>query len=83
MIGRETRDPAWRQQERPDQNDNDPAEYCRRCFAPIDDAGDGWCGLCPDCADADEAEDGPEDEQLMADYDDRQNGGLDVDQEPF
>jgi hypothetical protein len=39
-------DPAWQQTDPPEQEEQ---EYCRRCFAPIDDAGIGWSGGSTAC----------------------------------
>ncbi len=29
----------------------DPEDYCRNCGTELDDAGDGYDGLCAECAD--------------------------------
>lgn len=41
-------------------------ELCRECGAPLEDAGDGYDGLCPNCADAAEA--AAEAEENAADF---------------
>ncbi len=46
-------DPAWRQQEPPDYEDPSDDD-CRICGAPTDD-GEGWDGLCGNCADPEES----------------------------
>jgi hypothetical protein len=38
------------------QEAGDDAGHCDRCGAPIGQAGDGWSGLCGDCADREFAE---------------------------
>nr|WP_192960949.1 hypothetical protein [Sinorhizobium sp. LM21] len=32
-------------------------DNCSECGTPLDDAGDGWDGMCADCADLAAAED--------------------------
>lgn len=34
---------------------DNPDDYCRTCFEPYADNGDGWDGECPICADRTEA----------------------------
>ncbi len=46
-------DRAWCQQEPPDYEDPSEEE-CRICSAPNDD-GEGWDGLCGNCADVQES----------------------------
>ena len=72
-------DPAWQQQEQPDQDEGDEDD-CAICGNPLDD-GEGWNGLCGSCADVQESLAPDDHNQRYDDMYSERNG--DDGQEPF
>lgn len=49
----------WREEDRQKAHAEDTLVACIRCGTEYDEArGDGWCGLCPKCADETEPDQG-------------------------
>lgn len=66
-------DPAWQQTEQPDWHgyrDELDEDGCAICGNPVDD-GEGWNGLCGNCADVQESRADDHDQRYDAMYSDR------------